>query len=453
MQPPPPIQRFDDYGLRDHLAHAPRMPAIFVVTVPAPVVPAETMLAASNEPTALLWAPSTGPTLSGAGQTEVVVGAGPTRFEQVRRAVESIFSRVELSATPAGAPDPWCFGGFSFVAGGAQTPPWHGFGDARFVLPRFTYYRDGGDAFFTVALRGDDAERSSIVERGVELYRTLYTVNAAGHDDKPRVLRDRNDMPPAEWQRLVGGILDHIRQGQLAKVVVARRTALRFEESIDALEVLRELERLGTAATRFAIRFASTTFLGATPERLVKKKGLRIETEALAGTIRGGAGDRALLDDPKERAEHEYVRRAIVECLAPLCVSVDFPPSPEVRAFRHIAHLRTPVSATLAHPEHVLDLVARLHPTPAVGGVPTREATSWIAAHEPVERGWYAGPVGWFDVNGDGEFDVALRSGVIDEESAYLYAGGGIVIGSDPEREYAETELKLAALSTALRVT
>jgi isochorismate synthase EntC len=115
-----------------------------------------------------------------------------------------------------------------------------------------------------------------------------------------------------------------------------------------------------------------------------------------------------------------------------------------------VLHLRTPVLAELREPHHVLELVERLHPTPAVGGVPRTEALAWIAEHERRPRGWYAGPVGWFDAAGDGEFSVALRSGLLLGSTAHLYAGGGIVADSDAAGELAETQLKLAALLDAL---
>ena len=121
-----------------------------------------------------------------------------------------------------------------------------------------------------------------------------------------------------------------------------------------------------------------------------------------------------------------------------------------MRTLRQILHLHTPITGELAADAHVLDLVAALHPTPAVGGTPTADAVAWIAAHEPTPRGWYASPVGWFDAAGDGEFAVAIRSGLLAGTTATLFAGAGIVAASDPAAELAETELKLRALSDAL---
>src|SRR6185436_14347319 len=157
----------------------------------------------------------------------------------------------------------------------------------------------------------------------------------------------------------------------------------------------RELEA-SEYCTRFAIRCASTTFLGATPERLVRLTGNVVDTEALAGS--GDAGTATeLLESQKERVEHDLVVQEIVKRLAPSCDGLEYPKTPEVRALKHLVHLHTPIHGRLRTREHVLDLVSRLHPTPAVGGLPGLRAQQFIADHEPVPRGWYASPIGWFD--------------------------------------------------------
>src|SRR5262249_17858502 len=138
--------------------------------------------------------------------------------------------------------------------------------------------------------------------------------------------------------------------------------------------------------------------------------------------------------------------------LKPLTTVLEHAPRAEVHQLRHVLHLRTKISGVLTNPRHVLDLVARLHPTPAVGGMPAERALQWIADHEPDERGWYAGPVGWFNAAGDGEFAVALRSGLLEGPRAHLYVGAGIVAGSEAASEFAETRWKLRALLSALGV-
>ena len=234
-------------------------------------------------------------------------------------------------------------------------------------------------------------------------------------------------------------------------MVTARRVVLELEPRPKAERVLARLRSEAPACTRFAIRRAGVVFLGATPERLIARRGELVETEALAGSIRAEhtARARELLQSSKDRTEHELVVREIVAALAPLTSELELAKEPEVRTLRHLLHLRTPIRGRLSEPRHVLELVERLHPTPAVGGVPTAAALDWIRNHEPDQRGWYAGPFGWFDPSGDGEFVVALRSGVLDAHRLYLYAGNGIVRASRAEAEWAETRLKLAALLAA----
>jgi len=205
------------------------------------------------------------------------------------------------------------------------------------------------------------------------------------------------------------------------------------------------------------------TLVAATPERLVRRDGDVVRCDALAGTIilpsRPGSSapisatheaGAALLASAKDRWEHDLVVRAIREALEGAGAIVDPPASPGVRVLRHVLHLCTPFRAMLREPRHVLELAARLHPTPAVGGTPTAVAADWIAAREPAPRGWYASPVGWFDLDGNGELAVAIRSGVLVGDRAHLWTGAGIVAGSDPERELAETESKLRAMLGAL---
>ena len=143
----------------------------------------------------------------------------------------------------------------------------------------------------------------------------------------------------------------------------------------------------------------------------------------------------------------DAIRAALADC-----GELDAPPAPHVRVLRHVVHLHTPFRARLRAPRHVVELVGRLHPTPAVGGTPRELAIEWIRTREPSARGWYAAPVGWFDLDGNGEFAVAIRSGVIAGNRAQLWAGAGIVAGSDPERELAETEIKFRAMLGALGV-
>jgi isochorismate synthase len=214
------------------------------------------------------------------------------------------------------------------------------------------------------------------------------------------------------------------------------------------------LERLRTEApdcARFALSVGNRTFLGASPERIVKRNGMRVWTEAVAGSARGNDPTRgeSLLRSDKDRAEHAIVAREIRAVLEPLYETLSAE-GPELHRLRHVAHLRTRFEGVLKEPLHVLDLVARLHPTPAVGGAPRAAALAWIAANEHIERGMYAGPFGAFDRAGNGEFVVAIRSGLLGASDAHLFAGAGIIEGSEVSSELSETRWKLHGLLSAI---
>jgi len=262
---------------------------------------------------------------------------------------------------------------------------------------------------------------------------------------------------PEIWRRHIASIRAAIAEGSCRKIVAARTCMVELASPVDPATVLARLAARHPECTRFAIRVAGRVFLGATPERLVSLTGRDVVTEALAGSIARRGNDpgeiAALQASGKDRGEHDVVVDAIRRGLAPLCDDLLVPTVPAVRTLRHIHHLHTPVRGRLAARRHVLELAAVLHPTPAVGGVPTATALAWIAANEPEPRGWYGAPVGWFDGNGDGELAIAIRSGLLDGRHALLYAGGGIVAGSDPDLELDETRIKLRALLGALGVT
>jgi isochorismate synthase len=221
--------------------------------------------------------------------------------------------------------------------------------------------------------------------------------------------------------------------------------------------VLRRLQDSAPESTLFAVSRGPRTFLGATPERLVSLRGRELHTVAMAGSTRRApdattddtlAAD--LMESDKEREEHAVVVAMLREALGPVVERLEVGSRPQVVRLRHVQHLVTPVSGWLRDDADVLTLVERLHPTPAVGGTPRELALELIAEEEPHERGWYAGPLGWVDRHGDGEFVVALRSGVVHGSQATLFAGCGIVADSDPEREWEESSAKLLALGSAL---
>ncbi len=251
-----------------------------------------------------------------------------------------------------------------------------------------------------------------------------------------------------------------IATGHPDKAVLARRVGVEAQGAFEARAVLARLRERFQECTIFAMRSGESVFLGATPETLVSLQGDRVRADCLAGSARRGKTEEEdarigaeLLADEKERREHAFVARGITEALVGLTSEVGAPETPVLRRMANVQHLHTPIEARTDIKRHVLELVERLHPTAATAGLPKEAALCLIREQEPFSRGWYAGPIGWIDAEGGGEFAVALRSGLLREDVATLYAGCGIVQGSQPEREWAESEIKLEAMLWALNAS
>ena len=262
---------------------------------------------------------------------------------------------------------------------------------------------------------------------------------------------------PEEWRELVGETALKIGSGELGvrKLVLARATQVAPRRSIQA--ALRTLVAEYPRCTIFALAEGDACFLGATPERLISLHGGIASTMALAGSgLRGGSPDEdehlaeRLRNDPKEVGEHAIVVDAIREALADVCERVVVDAEPRVEKLSNVQHLLSVIRGQLREGRNVLELVQRLHPTPAVGGYPRQRALELIRQLERLDRGWYAAPIGWMGANGDGEFVVGLRSALVSNDTATLFAGCGIVAESDPHTEYAEWGWKLRPMLSAL---
>lgn len=403
-----------------------------------------------------LPAPESKSTFVGVGSVKSRRFEGAARLRDASEFIRATFETVEIP--PELASTVRFFGGASFSPGrdgGGNC--WSEFGDARFLLPRCLYIDDE-------ARPEESAELVCLASKAdldvtLSLCGRLLDEIEQGDCSPPPIFRPstlsrEESEEPAAWERLVEGIKSEINHGQVQKVVAARRVTLKLSAAPRAADILSRLNESAPLCARFCLRIGKKTFIGATPERLVQRRGYDITTEALAGSISASEANAelALFRSEKDRREHAYVVSAIKDALSPLCDKFRAPEEPEVRRLQSIYHLRTPISGRLHSPVHILELVERLHPTPAVGGMPCARAVDFITTHEQAERGWYAAPVGWVDAAGNGEFVVALRSGLISGDKVHVYAGAGIVEGSDSSAEYAETELKLSGMLGALGV-
>lgn len=342
--------------------------------------------------------------------------------------------------------------GFAPAAPKPATPEvWRDLSGSFACIPRLVYFRrtkgEHPGAWFCLTLRPTDLSHLDAWTRELgTLARKLRSTTIAPGRPAATMSPPR-ETDPATWGQWIEAALASIEAQRFDKVVAARHAQFTFASALSPAHTLLSLATTYDTSTRFAFFRGDSVFLGATPERLIKKRGLAIETEALAGTVRRGAGQASAGDfGPKEHKEHSPVLAQLLDVLAPHCSELLHDPSPQLRAQQQVLHLQSSVRGRLSRDEHVLGLVADLHPTPAVGGRPTAEALTWIADHEDFDRGLYAGPIGWLDAEGNGNFSVALRSGILRDNQATLFAGAGIVAGSEPSREFDETALKMQVL-------
>lgn len=259
-----------------------------------------------------------------------------------------------------------------------------------------------------------------------------------------------------EWRRAMGAATAAIEAGRVQKVVLSRRKRLVAERPFSSKDLLVNLIDGDARGTVILYRYADVFFCGCTPELLVRKRGQRVESMCLAGTCPAGSdeAERArlaaeLMADEKNRAEHDYVVRFVREVFNRVCYDVDVPVEPEIMSLAHVQHLHTPATAQVLEGVELWDLMGDLHPTPATAGLPVGEAMMLIRSIEAYNRGFYVGAAGFVDAAGDGEFSVALRTGVFDGEVGWVYAGCGIVGASDADAEFDEIDLKLKTVLSA----
>ncbi len=393
---------------------------------------------------------------------EHVSSPGPDRIAAAAAAAADVFSRLDRLGDVS-VTGPKLVGGFSFAATRESAPPdganrWDDFPAGSLLLPRLMFARSGGRAWITAvatAGRGAAIDVRHAVDVAVEGLEPFAAETRAAP-----IHRTGPDDPNGEevFRALVKQAVAEVESGKLAKVVAAR--SAHVGGAADPWRTLDALRRRYPTCVTFGVFRGHSVFLGASPELLVELRRGRVTSSALAGTVaRGGdeLSDARLEDrlrhDPKELAEHQYVVQGLRQALHEAGVEVDPPQSLEIVKLANVQHLSSPVTGYASAGTSILDLVNAVHPTPAVAGLPRSAALDWLAANETLDRGWYAGPIGFVDSSLEGSFRVALRCALVNGQRARLFAGAGIVAGSQPERELAETTAKLRAMLDALRTT
>lgn len=419
--------------------------------------------------------PSIESAVAGAEVAAAFTSRGAMRFAEVQAWIdETLTHTIAVGDVEAPFGGPHFFAGFTFrdeVEAGEPFPA------ASVFVPRWQVARAGATTTAVANLTiTPESDLDGLAERVWRAhgkftrfdYRTPRNGNGAkAGDANGRVVEGRTPVnvsarftasETGDYRAAVGQALQRIAAGEFKKIVLARAQDIRADQPLHPLEMLNGLrERFPDCYSFSFARGDGPSFIGASPERLVRVSKNILETEALAGSMRRGATAsedaalaEALMQSEKDGREQQEVLDDIVARLTPLGLKLEFSSRPNVRRFANVQHLQTAVRAPLPPGVRLLDALGALHPTPAVGGSPRTVAVSRIRELEGFPRGLYAGALGWMNARGGGEFFVGIRSALVAGATARVYAGAGIVTGSTPEKEFAETELKFKAMLDAL---
>jgi isochorismate synthase len=401
--------------------------------------------------------PDRGFALAGIGTAAEVVSRGEDRFRELAEGCSrTMRDRIaaEPDGLPAGAGPVWATG-LAFAPNGGTEAIWSSLPPALAVLPEIAIARSEGRTFLTVsAVRGPGAGTEELLQRVTGRLASLRAAALTPADPHPSTAsRISGRYPPGRYEEIVSTAVGRIRSTAVDKVVLARELTVDAPAAHDPVALLGALRDIFPSCFCFCFGTPEAAFVGASPELLVRRSGAVAATVALAGTTSRSADPavddhlgEAMLRSPKVRDEHGIVVRRIERTMRPHSVWVHAEGEPFVVKVGNLQHLATPIRAQLAESHSAIELAGFLHPTPAIGGEPREPALELIDELEGIDRGWYTGPVGWMDAAEDGEFCVGLRSALLRDREAHLFAGCGIVSDSDPAAELQESELKFEAL-------
>lgn len=400
--------------------------------------------------------PSGEMTMVGLGKT-FQVNKGNHAFTEVENEWGNLVNHCVSNGSNLLFTGPMLFGGFSFDPKKPKTNLWKYFPGTLMTLSRMMVTVTNEGAWLTTnVIVEPEGDLTNYLEEIRKDHKLLSDFRSQ-LNQSPAILVEQEDVQPKEWKTLVQQMANSIKKKELSKVVLARELKLRTQETINPVVVLSRLREEQPNSYIFAFEVNQNCFLGATPERLVRKSGDQLVSACLAGSTKRGKTisedeqlGHDLLNDPKNLEEHAVVVQMIDAAFQSVSNYVEKPDKPILFKARDIQHLYTPIIGKINKDQSLLKVIERLHPTPALGGYPRSKAVEKIREFELLDRGWYAAPVGWLDESGNGEFAVAIRSGLVKGQEASLFAGCGIVGDSDPESEYRETEIKLKPMLYAL---
>lgn len=349
-------------------------------------------------------------------------------------------------------------GGMTFDPKKKPTSLWNTFGVNLLHVPTYSIVQDRDDFYLTVTCVLDqETKQGDVLTLFDEAEDCLRTLNEKSEIERQSPVVQKNEIGTEKWLENVTKAIQYIRDDRAKKIVLAREMRVQLRDTVQIGSMLEKLHALQTNCFIYAFARGEDCFIGATPERLVRIEGEDMLSTCLAGTAPRGKTKEEderigldLLQDNKNLEEHAYVVQMITNAITPYCTDVKLAKKPVLRPLKNLQHLYTPVTAKVKSEFHIFDLIKSLHPTPALGGVPSDVALAFMREHEELDRGWYGAPIGWLDSNQHGEFAVGIRSALVQGDEVSLFAGCGIMRDSDPEEEYEETNIKFLPILSVL---
>lgn len=391
--------------------------------------------------------------------TEAKIIATDDRFQQLERKWSQlvddalIYNRYDKEGTGLTA-----LGGMSFDPLRERSDLWSNYPVSQLTIPSYLIVYKNNEYFLTVNRYVAEHDHIGHIVDEIKKIESKIRMEKNATTSMEQKIDLHIEKDPEGWKKSVQKAVDTIRRDQAKKIVLARELRLKLNNRVDIGRFVERLMDTQQQSYLFAYEQGDDCFVGASPERLVQIKGDALLSTCLAGTAPRGKNEQEdiqiandeLLHDAKNREEHDHVVQMIKSSITPFCHEINIPNVPVVLTLRNLQHLYTPVTATLNDGVSVFDLIEVLHPTPALGGVPTDKALQFIREEEQFDRGWYGAPIGWLDYNGNSEFAVAIRSGLVRKDEMSLFAGCGVMADSDPEKEYDETAVKFLPMLTIL---
>jgi menaquinone-specific isochorismate synthase len=398
---------------------------------------------------------------TGLGEALRYETSGPNRLQACRNVYQQLLSHWCHEQHTVAPVEHSLFFAQAFDEHDPMEQPWQDFPNSLMLVPAVLLQQKQEQQVLSLSCQANRLSQSeSLIHEWSRLIKTLLLAmqgNENNRECKHNLLQQQAEPTKSEWMQSLMQAKQAINDGEMSKVVMARHLRYCSTRKLQPEVLLRSLSKQFPSCQILGLNFSQTSLVAATPERLLSLKNRDLSCDALGGTIERSSNVQKdknnveqILACAKSRHEHALVVEQIQQALKTVSHNLDIPDTPEVLSLRQLHHLWTPVKAKLSQDKNLFDVIECLHPTPAVAGTPLLPAKDWIKQHEPFNRGWYSGVVGWLDGNGDGELSVLLRCALLNENHLDVYAGAGIVKDSDALAEFMETELKLSTLLDVL---